>query len=165
MALKVVNLGFHSLIPCCHSSTFVPSPKPLKDQRFIVRCSQVEQISLTESENSLIEALLGIQGRGRSSSPQQLNVRHSVSFARFFNSFPNSPFILFLFCFSFQAVERAVQVLERLGGVPDPVRLQFRRILGVFTSKFLFQYRFLSFLFFSPLNNKDFNGQNLTTVP
>ncbi|KAL5140387.1 putative plastid-lipid-associated protein 12, chloroplastic [Glycine soja] len=73
---------FHSSIPC--------SPRPLKD-RFVVRCSKVEQISFTESENSLIEALLGIQGRGRSSSPQQLN-----------------------------AVERAVQVLERLGGVPDP---------------------------------------------
>ncbi|KAG4998781.1 hypothetical protein JHK84_029825 [Glycine max] len=93
MALKLVNLGFHSSIPC--------SPRPLKD-RFVVRCSKVEQISFTESENSLIEALLGIQGRGRSSSPQQLN-----------------------------AVERAVQVLERLGGVPDPVRLQFHRILIV----------------------------------
>ncbi|CAJ1977775.1 unnamed protein product [Sphenostylis stenocarpa] len=88
MALNVVNLGFHPSIPrSC--STFV-SPKPLK-HGFLPRCSQVEQISFTESENSLIEALLGIQGRGRSSSPQQLN-----------------------------AVERAVQVLERLGGVPDP---------------------------------------------
>ncbi|KAK7270057.1 hypothetical protein RIF29_22937 [Crotalaria pallida] len=64
--------------------------------RFVYRCStssQAEQqiSSFTESENSLIQALLGIQGRGRSSSPQQLT-----------------------------AVERAVQVLERLGGVPDP---------------------------------------------
>ncbi|KAL2996574.1 hypothetical protein AAZX31_10G279600 [Glycine max] len=98
MALKLVNLGFHSSIPC--------SPRPLKD-RFVVRCSKVEQISFTESENSLIEALLGIQGRGRSSSPQQLN-----------------------------AVERAVQVLERLGGVPDPVRLQFHRILIVLLPSF-----------------------------
>ncbi|XP_027365130.1 probable plastid-lipid-associated protein 12, chloroplastic isoform X3 [Abrus precatorius] len=88
MALKVANLGFHSFTPCSRS-TFV-SPKPSK-VRFVFRSSQVEQISFTESENSLIEALLGIQGRGRSSSPQQLN-----------------------------AVERAVQVLERLGGVPDP---------------------------------------------
>ncbi|KAL2323848.1 hypothetical protein Fmac_022906 [Flemingia macrophylla] len=85
MALKVVNLGFHSLIP----SSFV-YPKLLKD-RFVLRSSQVEQISFTESENSLIEAILGSEGRGRSSSPQQLN-----------------------------AIERAVQVLERLGGVPDP---------------------------------------------
>lgn len=84
MALKLVNLGFHSSIPC--------SPRPLKD-RFVLRSSKVEQISFTESENSLIEALLGIQGRGRSSSRQQLN-----------------------------AVERAVQVLERLGGVPDPTK-------------------------------------------
>ncbi|ESW14645.1 hypothetical protein PHAVU_007G005400 [Phaseolus vulgaris] len=82
MALNLLNLGFHP-------STLV-SPKPLKD-RFVLGCSRVQQISFTESENSLIEALLGIQGRGRSSSPQQLN-----------------------------AVERAVQVLERLGGVPDP---------------------------------------------
>nr|ACU19840.1 unknown [Glycine max] len=84
MALKLVNLGLHSSIPC--------SPRPLKD-RFVLRSSKVEQISFTESENSLIEALLGIQGRGRSSSRQQLN-----------------------------AVERAVQVLERLGGVPDPTK-------------------------------------------
>ncbi|WVY95443.1 hypothetical protein V8G54_034531 [Vigna mungo] len=90
MALNVVNLGFHPSSP----SSFV-SPKPLKD-RFVLGCSRVERISFTESENSLIEALLGIQGRGRSSSPQQLN-----------------------------AVDRAVQVLERLGGVPDPVRLQY----------------------------------------
>ncbi|GAU12090.1 hypothetical protein TSUD_00560, partial [Trifolium subterraneum] len=59
---------------------------------FIFRCSQVEQLSITESENSLIEPLIGIQGRGRSTSPQQLN-----------------------------AIERAIQVLESLGGgVPDP---------------------------------------------
>ncbi|XP_014618940.1 probable plastid-lipid-associated protein 12, chloroplastic isoform X3 [Glycine max] len=107
MALKLVNLGFHSSIPC--------SPRPLKD-RFVVRCSKVEQISFTESENSLIEALLGIQGRGRSSSPQQLN-----------------------------AVERAVQVLERLGGVPDPAaasiedgkRILFRFDRAAFSFKFL----------------------------
>ncbi|XP_020235334.1 probable plastid-lipid-associated protein 12, chloroplastic isoform X1 [Cajanus cajan] len=85
MALKVVNLGFHSL-------SFVPSPKPLKD-RLVLRSSKVEQISFTESENSLIESILGVQGRGRSSSSQQLN-----------------------------AIERAVQVLERLGGVPDPTK-------------------------------------------
>ncbi|XP_028222245.1 probable plastid-lipid-associated protein 12, chloroplastic isoform X3 [Glycine soja] len=107
MALKLVNLGFHSSIPC--------SPRPLKD-RFVLRSSKVEQISFTESENSLIEALLGIQGRGRSSSRQQLN-----------------------------AVERAVQVLERLGGVPDPAaasiedgkRILFRFDRAAFSFKFL----------------------------
>lgn len=31
-------------------------------------------VSFTDEENSLIEALLGIQGRGRSASPQQLTV-------------------------------------------------------------------------------------------
>ncbi|KAK9157165.1 hypothetical protein Scep_003739 [Stephania cephalantha] len=51
-----------------------------------------ERISFTESENDLIEALLGIQGRGRSASPQQL-----------------------------QAVEKAVQALEAQKGVPDPI--------------------------------------------
>ncbi|KAK9123142.1 hypothetical protein Sjap_012744 [Stephania japonica] len=50
-----------------------------------------EHISFTESENELIEAILGIQGRGRSASPEQL-----------------------------QAVEKAVQALEAQKGVPDP---------------------------------------------
>ncbi|CAI9106697.1 OLC1v1005907C1 [Oldenlandia corymbosa var. corymbosa] len=45
----------------------------------------------TKEESSLIDALIGMQGRGRSASPKQL-----------------------------QEVERAVQVLENLGGVPDP---------------------------------------------
>ncbi|XP_057423736.1 probable plastid-lipid-associated protein 12, chloroplastic isoform X1 [Lotus japonicus] len=86
MALKLVNLGFHpfTLTPPCSSS------KP-RQCSFVFRCSQVEQISIAESEYSLIEAILGTQGRGRSSSPNQLN-----------------------------AIERAIQVLERLGGVPDP---------------------------------------------
>ncbi|XP_061348557.1 probable plastid-lipid-associated protein 12, chloroplastic isoform X2 [Gastrolobium bilobum] len=95
MVLKVVNLnlGFHCLTPSpCTNFTFI-SPKHSKSRkdRFVFRSCQVEQLSFTESENSLIESLLGIQGRGRSSSPQQLN-----------------------------AIERAVQVLESLGGVPDP---------------------------------------------
>ncbi|KAI8526303.1 hypothetical protein RHMOL_Rhmol13G0298000 [Rhododendron molle] len=51
-----------------------------------------EVVSLfNEQENSLIEALIGIQGRGRSASAQQL-----------------------------QEVERAVQILEGSEGVPDP---------------------------------------------
>ena len=88
MALNLLNLGFHP-------STLV-SPKPLKD-RFVLGCSRVQQISFTESENSLIEALLGIQGRGRSSSPQQLNVvLSSIPFP-----IHHSPFIfLSLFFFS-----------------------------------------------------------------
>lgn len=35
---------------------------------------QQQQVSFTEEENSLVEALIGIQGRGRSASPQQLTV-------------------------------------------------------------------------------------------
>ncbi|CAL8998465.1 unnamed protein product [Prunus brigantina] len=52
---------------------------------------QEQQVSFTEEENSLVEALIGIQGRGRSASPQQLT-----------------------------DVERAVQALESLQGIPDP---------------------------------------------
>ncbi|XP_002528121.2 probable plastid-lipid-associated protein 12, chloroplastic [Ricinus communis] len=50
-----------------------------------------QQISFTEHETHLIDALIGIQGRGKSASPQQL-----------------------------QDVESAVEVLEGLTGVPDP---------------------------------------------
>ncbi|XP_073112813.1 probable plastid-lipid-associated protein 12, chloroplastic isoform X4 [Elaeis guineensis] len=50
-----------------------------------------QQLSFTEPEAVLLEALLGIQGRGRAASPQQL-----------------------------QDVERAVQTLESLQGVPEP---------------------------------------------
>ncbi|KAI5402007.1 probable plastid-lipid-associated protein 12, chloroplastic isoform X1 [Lathyrus oleraceus] len=85
LTLRVVNanIGFDS-------STRSPFVSPRK--RFVIRCSQVQQLSITqESENSLIEALVGIQGRGRSSSPNQLN-----------------------------AIQRAIQVLETLGGVSDP---------------------------------------------
>ncbi|KAL1295578.1 hypothetical protein AAHE18_19G220800 [Arachis hypogaea] len=91
MAVKAVNLGFQ--FPSSTPLSFGSSSPKLRKDRLVFRSSTVEQISFTESENSLIEALLGIQGRGRSSSPNQLN-----------------------------AVERAVQVLERLGGVPDPTK-------------------------------------------
>ncbi|KAG2671354.1 hypothetical protein I3760_14G131300 [Carya illinoinensis] len=50
-----------------------------------------QQVSFNEQENKLIEALIGIQGRGRSASPQQLS-----------------------------DVDRAVQVLEGFEGVPEP---------------------------------------------
>ncbi|KAL3828140.1 hypothetical protein ACJIZ3_016942 [Penstemon smallii] len=58
-----------------------------------VQCSlQAEEVCrFTEEENALINALIGIQGRGRSASPPQL-----------------------------EAVERAVQTLEGLKGLPDP---------------------------------------------
>ncbi|GAV88454.1 PAP_fibrillin domain-containing protein [Cephalotus follicularis] len=52
---------------------------------------QQQEISFTEPENKLIDALIGIQGRGRSASPQQLN-----------------------------DVESAVKILEGLEGIPDP---------------------------------------------
>ncbi|KAL7202974.1 hypothetical protein ACSBR1_034427 [Camellia fascicularis] len=60
----------------------------VNDQRQV---EEDEVVSFNDHENSLIVALIGIQGRGRSASPKQL-----------------------------QEVERAVQVLEGLEGVPDP---------------------------------------------
>lgn len=58
--------------------------KPLQNRKVNrihrpISCSLVDQqqqldVSFSEEENSLIEALLGIQGRGRSASPQQLQV-------------------------------------------------------------------------------------------
>ncbi|XWS28245.1 hypothetical protein CRYUN_Cryun25bG0050100 [Craigia yunnanensis] len=69
---------------------------PLHKSLLICRCSLVnEQLQqeafFTEHEEQLIDALIGIQGRGRAASPQQLN-----------------------------DVERAVQVLEGEEAVPDP---------------------------------------------
>ncbi|KAK4791495.1 hypothetical protein SAY86_031908 [Trapa natans] len=61
----------------------------------ICRSSLVDELegtsAFTAPEAQLIEALIGIQGRGRSASPEQL-----------------------------KEVERAVQTLEGLGGIPDP---------------------------------------------
>ncbi|CAA3013946.1 probable plastid-lipid-associated 12, chloroplastic [Olea europaea subsp. europaea] len=71
-----------------------------KFNRKTLKCSLVEkqkkedkEVSrvFTKEENALIDALIGIQGRGRSASPQQL-----------------------------QEVERAVQILEDLKGTSDP---------------------------------------------
>ncbi|KAL7113310.1 hypothetical protein ACP275_04G054200 [Erythranthe tilingii] len=68
-----------------------------KIHRLSLKCSVVEEqvskaaAAFTEDETSLIDALIGIQGRGRSASSPQL-----------------------------QEVERAVQKLEGLKGVPDP---------------------------------------------
>ncbi|KAF4359172.1 hypothetical protein F8388_005281 [Cannabis sativa] len=64
--------------------------KLIQTRRFALVDEQ-DQVSFTQEENSLIEALVGTQGRGRSASPQQLT-----------------------------DVERAVKVLEDLKGVPDP---------------------------------------------
>ncbi|EOY32417.1 Structural molecule, putative isoform 2 [Theobroma cacao] len=76
-------------------SLFKPSvnPNPNRLTLHICRCSLVneQQASFTEQEKRLIDALIGIQGRGRSASSNQLN-----------------------------DVERAVQVLEGQEGMPDP---------------------------------------------
>ncbi|KAK9274181.1 hypothetical protein L1049_018995 [Liquidambar formosana] len=113
MAMEVANLGFRFRpLPSTFSSApFNPktihlrspkafelssrrrrNPRPpsssLVDQQ---QRQREEQVPFTEEENRLVEALIGIQGRGRSASPLQLN-----------------------------DVERAVQVLEGLEGIPDP---------------------------------------------
>ncbi|KEH44540.1 putative plastid lipid-associated protein/fibrillin [Medicago truncatula] len=92
LTLRVVNVNSIGFESCSRCSTFI-SPNPSNSRFVSAGCSKVEQISIVteESENSLIQALVGIQGRGRSSSPQQLN-----------------------------AIERAIQVLEHIGGVSDP---------------------------------------------
>ncbi|KAK5811414.1 putative plastid-lipid-associated 12, chloroplastic -like protein [Gossypium arboreum] len=66
--------------------------KPLHTCRCsLVNEQQQQQAPFTDQEKQLIDALIGIQGRGKSASPQQLN-----------------------------DVERAVQVLEGQDGVGDP---------------------------------------------
>ncbi|KAJ0020686.1 hypothetical protein Pint_31320 [Pistacia integerrima] len=66
---------------------------PTRPTSLLLRASVVgqQELTFTEEENQLIDALIGIQGRGKSASPQQLN-----------------------------DVERAVKVLEDSPGVPDP---------------------------------------------
>ncbi|CAL5062850.1 unnamed protein product [Urochloa decumbens] len=59
--------------------------------RLFARSAAVEEAAYAEPEAALLEALLGVQCRGRAVAPRQL-----------------------------QEVESAVQALEALGGVPDP---------------------------------------------
>ncbi|XVE78796.1 hypothetical protein DITRI_Ditri14bG0006800 [Diplodiscus trichospermus] len=91
-----------ALSPLAKPFNFKPSSAtpPLRKSLRVCRCSlvneqqqqqQEEQASFTEQEKQLIDALIGIQGRGRTAAPQQLN-----------------------------DVERAVQVLEGQEGVPGP---------------------------------------------
>ncbi|XP_042488377.1 probable plastid-lipid-associated protein 12, chloroplastic [Macadamia integrifolia] len=102
MTVEVAKLGFHwnsSLL----STPFAPRSrlKPQNPFQFSPRkllvpplsSSLVEEqpLSFTEPENFLIDALIGVQGRGRSASPEQL-----------------------------EEVEGAVQILEGSEGVPDP---------------------------------------------
>ncbi|XP_059665147.1 probable plastid-lipid-associated protein 12, chloroplastic [Cornus florida] len=106
-AIEVANLGFR-WTPLPAISPFNPRTRGLRFRqafessrsrsRFVVlrppSCSLVDEqqeVLFTQQENSLIEALIGLQGRGRSASPQQL-----------------------------QDVESAVKVLEGFEGVPDP---------------------------------------------
>ncbi|GMH07571.1 hypothetical protein Nepgr_009411 [Nepenthes gracilis] len=82
-----------------HSRLGHPGDRWLSDRKPIFRiCSssvvnfaERQEVKFSEDENRLIEALLGIQGRGRSASPQQL-----------------------------KEIERAVKFLEDSKGVPDP---------------------------------------------
>jgi len=100
LTLRVVNVNSIGFESCSRCSTFV-SPNPSNSRFVSAGCSKVEQISVVteESENSLIQALVGIQGRGRSSSPQQLNV--SLSFFLTFITYINMllPEFTTTFCF------------------------------------------------------------------
>ncbi|URD96211.1 hypothetical protein MUK42_29823 [Musa troglodytarum] len=75
-----------------------------------------QQLRFSDPEAALVEALLGIQGRGRTASSGQLQapffplIRHILCL---FLEHPSSE--------TFADVELAVQTLESLGGVPDPV--------------------------------------------
>ncbi|KAK6937049.1 Plastid lipid-associated protein/fibrillin conserved domain [Dillenia turbinata] len=101
MAVEVGNLGFNlknlpTLSPLNHGRRL--QSRKLKRAALRLRPissslvdQQRQQIDFSEPENQLILALIGIQGRGRSASPSQLD-----------------------------DVERAVKVLEDLQGVPDP---------------------------------------------
>ncbi|XP_038699553.1 probable plastid-lipid-associated protein 12, chloroplastic [Tripterygium wilfordii] len=109
MALKfcVTNSGLQLNSAHAFSSSLKPKPlvslkshgsfKSFRNQRHLKICQsslvdeQQQETSFSDAENQLIDALIGIQGRGRSASPRQLN-----------------------------DVEQAVKFLEGLGGVPDP---------------------------------------------
>lgn len=101
---------------------------------------QQEASPFTDPETQLIEALIGIQGRGRSATPQQLQVIRQFgdpclfprrSRVRLVFAWLDSRSMCFfrfwcVFYFGFlQDVERAVAVLETLAGVPDPVHAYF----------------------------------------
>ncbi|KAF5748800.1 plastid-lipid-associated protein 12 chloroplastic [Tripterygium wilfordii] len=109
MALKfcATNSGLQLNSSHAFSSSLKPKPlvslkshisfKSFRNQRHLKICQsslvdeQQQETSFSDAENQLIDALIGIQGRGRSASPRQLN-----------------------------DVEQAVKFLEGLGGVPDP---------------------------------------------
>ncbi|KAK3205023.1 hypothetical protein Dsin_019069 [Dipteronia sinensis] len=102
-------------LPCSSSKLFKSSPKR-KTCVVVIRSSVVQEqdISFTDEENQLVDALIGIQGRGRSASSQQLNV--CMQFASFLKSY-----VILLIEFQvLQDVEQAVKLLEGLQGIPDP---------------------------------------------
>ncbi|KAG9136297.1 hypothetical protein Leryth_003884 [Lithospermum erythrorhizon] len=83
----------------------------------LVDQSRVDEVSgFTKEENALIDALIGIQGRGVSASPQQLQLRRGVSSVLVAVYF----IIRMEWKINVQEIESAVQVLEGIRGVPDP---------------------------------------------
>ncbi|KAJ4970655.1 hypothetical protein NE237_003754 [Protea cynaroides] len=102
MAVEVAKLGFHWKSTSASApfaprnrlkppSIFQSSPRKLLAPPLLSSLVEEQPLSFTEPENLLIDALIGVQGRGRSASPEQL-----------------------------EEVERVVQILEGSEGVPDP---------------------------------------------
>uniref|UniRef100_K3ZTT9 Plastid lipid-associated protein/fibrillin conserved domain-containing protein n=1 Tax=Setaria italica TaxID=4555 RepID=K3ZTT9_SETIT len=84
-------------------------PRRHRAGRLFARPVAVEEAAYAEPEAALLEALLGVQGRGRAVAPRQLQARN---LRRATDGFLCDTRV--------QEVESAVQALEALGGVPDP---------------------------------------------
>ncbi|XP_050219808.1 probable plastid-lipid-associated protein 12, chloroplastic [Mercurialis annua] len=109
MSVKLTGVGVNSslqlkALPNLNSTKIVQFLKPSPQAKAVLnsrKCRHVcqssavdeQQISFSEPETHLIDALIGIQGRGKSATPRQL-----------------------------QEVESAVKVLEGLGGEPNPTK-------------------------------------------
>ncbi|KAG9442516.1 hypothetical protein H6P81_018370 [Aristolochia fimbriata] len=103
MAIEAAKLGFpcgflnHKISPRSRNvqarlkGDFGSKCRKLARRRISSSLVDEQQVSLTEPEAVLVEGLIGIQGRGRSTSPQQL-----------------------------KEVERALRILEDAQGVPEP---------------------------------------------
>ena len=125
MAIEIANLGFQLNPLPTFSPVFVPRTvlKSSKRCRFDRRnllllrppasslVDEQPQVSFTEPENRLIDSLVGIQGRGRSASPQQLSV--CCFWIWWFGcGFGVIEFVFYLFIYIFYAVMLDEKMVE-----------------------------------------------------